>query len=98
MISPLAALRWNRNLPAVSLLISNLAAIAVLLVRLLEQGKRCAFATSRNRCEAEPTRGAHPAAHPPRYRGQRPTPRSARRPVTKNGTKLTLGPPVFAFT
>src|SRR5258708_5447702 len=33
MISPLAALRWNLNLPDLSLLISNLAAIAVHPVR-----------------------------------------------------------------
>src|SRR5690349_17816825 len=41
MISPLAALSWNRNFPDLSLLISNLAAMAV-LVRLLEQQKRYA--------------------------------------------------------
>src|SRR6516162_6030117 len=39
MLSPLAALRCHRNLPALSLLISHLAAIAVLPVR---------FPTSRN--------------------------------------------------
>jgi hypothetical protein len=40
MIFPLGALRWNRNLPDLSVLISNLAAKAVLLDRLLEQRKR----------------------------------------------------------
>jgi hypothetical protein len=34
------ALRWNRDLPDLSVLISNLAAMAVLLDRLLEQRKR----------------------------------------------------------
>jgi hypothetical protein len=37
IISRLAALRWNGNLPALSLLISNLAAIETLLIEWTEK-------------------------------------------------------------
>jgi hypothetical protein len=71
MISPLAALRWNRNLPDLSLLISNLAAMAVLPVRFSNSGNattRCDLAHARSLwvVATRPTQGVHPAAHPPR--------------------------------
>ena len=48
-ISPLAALRWTRNLPDLSLLISNLAAMA---------GSPCSF--SSKRANAAPLVGMRP--------------------------------------
>src|SRR6516162_2988477 len=75
MISPLASLRWNRNLPALSLQISNLAAIAVLPVRFPNSGN----ATPRWLAEkgagqaisARPAANVRPATHPPRLSLQR---------------------------
>src|SRR5689334_20647181 len=90
MISPLAALRWNRNLPDLSLLIPNLADMAVLPCSLTRTSETLRLSDFSKQVESKPLRGVHRAAHPHFYRRQRPTPLTSRTAQSRHQSQLGI--------